>query len=53
MFYIRFSPLTFLLFYFLISLITKGIHCLHNRAKILSMLLIMLLSDVDIHICHY
>jgi hypothetical protein len=32
--------------------ITKGILRLHNRANILGILLIMLLSHVQIHICH-
>jgi hypothetical protein len=32
--------------------ITKGILRLHNRANILGMLLIVLLSHVDIYICH-
>jgi hypothetical protein len=32
--------------------ITKGILRLHNRANILGILLIMLLSHVEIHICH-
>jgi hypothetical protein len=32
--------------------ITKGILRLHNRANILGMLLIILLSHVEIHICH-
>jgi hypothetical protein len=39
-------------FIYFICWITKGILYLHNRANILGMLLIMLLSHVEIHICH-
>jgi TM2 domain-containing membrane protein YozV len=42
----------FIILFALFSWITKGIHRLHNRANILGMLLIMLLSHVEIHISH-
>jgi hypothetical protein len=52
-FCVRFSLLIFLLFICVISWITKSILRLYDKANILSMLLIMLLSHVEIHICHF
>jgi hypothetical protein len=51
-FCVQFSPLTFLLFFYFICWIMKGILQLHNSANILGMLLRMLLSHVEIHIYH-
>jgi hypothetical protein len=54
-FYFLYSILAIDIFIVLFTLFLTllSILRLHNRANILGMLLIMLLSHVEIHICHY
>jgi hypothetical protein len=50
--YVLYSILAVDIFICFIFWITKGILRLHTRANILGILLVMLLSQVEIHICH-